>query len=136
VIDRRVGVLFGVFVLLLLVALARAGYLGLYRSGALRAAATSQQVQTTLVPAVRGEITDRNGVVFALSEPADNIVADPELITKTYKDPQAVADKLAPLLGTSTRARCSAGLARATTVTASNTSSTVSSPVSPASEIP
>src|SRR6202034_3578258 len=35
------------------------------------------------------------------SEPADEIVADPLLINKTYKDSQAVADKLAPLLGIS-----------------------------------
>jgi cell division protein FtsI (penicillin-binding protein 3) len=55
----------------------------------------------TYPPAVRGEITDRNGVVFALSVPADEIVADPIQINKTYKDPQAVADKLAPLLGIS-----------------------------------
>jgi cell division protein FtsI (penicillin-binding protein 3) len=101
VIDRRVGLLFGAFALLLVIALARAGYLGLFRSSALRAAATSQQVLTTPVPAVRGEITDRNGVVFALSQPADEIVADPVLINKTYKDPQAVADKLAPLIGLS-----------------------------------
>jgi cell division protein FtsI/penicillin-binding protein 2 len=93
--------LFGVFAVLLVVALGRASYLGLFRSSALRAAATSQQVEKTVVPAVRGEITDRNGVVFALSEPADEIVADPLLINKTYKHPQAVADKLAPLLGIS-----------------------------------
>ncbi|HEX3801649.1 MAG TPA: penicillin-binding protein 2 [Solirubrobacteraceae bacterium] len=99
VIDRRVGVLFGVFVLLLLVAVARSGYLGLFRGSALRQAANDQQVQTTPIPAVRGEITDRDGVVLALSEPADEIIADPLLIDRTYKDPQAKAAQLAPLLG-------------------------------------
>ena len=51
IIDRRVGLLFGVFVLLLLVAVARAGYLGLFRGSALRAAATSQQVRRAPIPA-------------------------------------------------------------------------------------
>ena len=99
VIDRRVGVLFGVFVLLLVIAVARAGYLGLFRGAALSAAANDQQVQTTPIPAPRGEITDRNGVAFALSEPAEQIIADPYLIVQTYKRPQTVAAKLAPLVG-------------------------------------
>ncbi len=98
-IDRRVGLLFGVFLLLLVLAIARAGYLGLLRGGALSAAANDQQVQTTPIPAPRGEITDRNGVPFALSEPAEEIIADPYLIVQTYQRPQAVAAKLAPLLG-------------------------------------
>jgi cell division protein FtsI/penicillin-binding protein 2 len=98
IIDRRVGLLFGVFLLLLLVAVARAGYLGLFRGSALSKAANDQQVQKAPIPAPRGEITDRNGVVLALSQPADTIIADPILITKTYKHPQTVADKLAPLL--------------------------------------
>ena len=100
-IDRRVGLMFGVFLLLLLVGILRAGYLGTIRSGALRTAANSQQVQNVVVPAVRGEITDRNGVVYAISEPSDSVYVDPILINKTYSDPQVVADKLAPLLGLS-----------------------------------
>ncbi len=98
-IDRRVGLMFGVFLLLLAVAVLRAGYLGTIRSGALRSAANDQQVQSTPVPAARGEITDRNGVIYAISEPKDEIVADPYLINRTYSDPQKVADRLAPLLG-------------------------------------
>ena len=101
IIDRRVGLLFGVFMVLLLVAVARAGYLGLFRGSALSQAANAQQVQTAPIPAPRGEITDRNDVVLALSQPADVIYANPILITRTYKHPQTVADKLAPLLGIS-----------------------------------
>ncbi len=100
-IDRRVGLMFGVFVLLLLIGVLRAGYLGTIRSGALRKAANDQQVQNVTVPAVRGEITDRNGVVYAISEPSDSIYVDPILINKTYSDPQVVANKLAPLLSLS-----------------------------------
>ena len=100
-IDRRVGLMFGVFLLLLLVGVLRAGYLGTIRAGSLRQAASSEQVQNVAVPAVRGEITDRNGVVYAISEPSDSVYVDPILINKTYGDPQVVADKLAPLLGLS-----------------------------------
>ena len=93
-----------IFALLLLVGALRAGYLGTVRSSALRQAAIDQQVRTAVVPAVRGEITDRNGVVYAISVPSDAIYADPILINKTYKDPGLVAAKLAPLIGLS-RAR-------------------------------
>ena len=39
--------------------------------------APSQQVQRVPEPAVRGTITDRSGVVYALSEAADAVDADP-----------------------------------------------------------
>ena len=94
-IDSRVGLAFGVFILLLAVAVGRAFYLGTFRSGALQAAASSEHIQTVPIPALRGEITDRSGVVLALSEQADEVIADPYLI----KQPQQAAKELAPLLG-------------------------------------
>jgi cell division protein FtsI/penicillin-binding protein 2 len=98
-IDRRVGLLFGLFLLLLAVALGRAVYLGTLRSGALKADAAVEHVDTVAIPAVRGEITDRSGVVLALSEAVDSVVADPDLI----KHPERDAAALAPLLGETTR---------------------------------
>jgi len=103
VIDRRVGLLFGAFLLLLLVGLLRTSYLGLFRSGALRAAAAGEHVDSVTIPAVRGTITDRNGTVLALSESAANIIGDPLLIAHpptgtTRVAAQTIADKLAPLL--------------------------------------
>ena len=100
-IDRRVGLMFGVFLLLLLIGVVRAGYLGTIKSASLRAAANHQQVQSVPVPAPRGVIADRNGVVYAISEPSDTIDVDPKLINKTYADPQIVAGKLAPMVGLS-----------------------------------
>ena len=47
------------------------------------------------MPAERGTITDRNGVALAISEPAQELTADPYLI----KQPLAAAHELAPLLG-------------------------------------
>jgi cell division protein FtsI (penicillin-binding protein 3) len=95
VVQRRVGLLFGLFFLLLLVAGARALYLGGPHSAALRRAARTQQLTTEVVPAERGTITDRNGVALAISEPAQDLNADPYLI----KRPLATAQRLAPLLG-------------------------------------
>jgi cell division protein FtsI (penicillin-binding protein 3) len=100
-IDRRVGLMFGVFLLLLLVGVVRAAYLGTIRSSALRNAADKQQVQTVRVTAPRGVIADRNGVVYAISEPSDTIDIDPKVVNKTYSDPQIVANKLAPAIGLS-----------------------------------
>jgi cell division protein FtsI/penicillin-binding protein 2 len=94
-IDRRIGFLFAGFVVLLAIAVARASYLGLFRADSLQQAAALQQVRTVTVPAERGSITDRNGVQLALSESADEVIANPYLI----KDPQTLAGRLAPLLG-------------------------------------
>lgn len=94
-VQRRVGYLFACFFFLLLAAGARALYLGGPHSGALRRAAQTQQVTDEVVPAERGTITDRNGVTLAISEPAEQIVADPYLI----HDPLYAAQRIAPLLG-------------------------------------
>jgi cell division protein FtsI (penicillin-binding protein 3) len=96
-VQRRVGLLFGLFVVLLLVAGTRALYLGGPHSGVLRRAAQTQQLTDEVVPAQRGTITDRNGVALAISEPAQQLSADPYLI----KEPLAAAQQLAPLLGLS-----------------------------------
>jgi cell division protein FtsI (penicillin-binding protein 3) len=95
VVQRRVGLLFGLFFVLLLLAGARALYLGGPHSGALRRAARTQQLTTALVPAERGTIADRNGVALAISEPALELSADPYLV----KQPLSVSQRLAPLLG-------------------------------------
>jgi cell division protein FtsI/penicillin-binding protein 2 len=96
-VQRRVGLLFGLFVVLLLIAGARALYLGGPHSGVLRRAAQTQQLTDEVVPAQRGTITDRNGVALAISEPAQQLSADPYLI----KQPLAAEAQLAPLLGLS-----------------------------------
>jgi len=92
--DRRIGLLFAVFLCLLGAGFARALYLGTIKGSSLAKAATTQQVADDVVPARRGAITDRNGVELAVSEPASDISANPMLI----KDPVKVAAKIAPLL--------------------------------------
>jgi cell division protein FtsI (penicillin-binding protein 3) len=95
VIDRRIGILFIVFVALLGLALARAAYLGSVQAGSLERAAATQQVSNVTVPAPRGAITDRDGAELALSESADDIVADPYLI----KNAVSASAELSSLLG-------------------------------------
>jgi cell division protein FtsI (penicillin-binding protein 3) len=94
-VERRVGAIFGLFFVLLVVAAGRTVYLGVLRSGTLRKAASDQQLTYETVTAPRGTITDRNGVDLAVSEPTQDISADPYLIEKPLED----AHLLAPLLG-------------------------------------
>ncbi len=96
-IDRRVGLLFAVFIALLAVALARALYLGTIKASALRRAAFSQQIDVQPVPAQRGLITDSSGTPLALSQDTEDLIADPYLINQ-QGDGDQIADRLAPLL--------------------------------------
>jgi len=95
VVQRRIGAIFGLFFLLLVLAAGRTLYLGVVHGATLRRAASDQQLTYETVTAQRGAITDRNGVDLAVSEPAQDISADPYLL----KDPLAAAQQLAPLLG-------------------------------------
>src|SRR5215218_11467569 len=95
-IERRIGLLFAVFLGLLALAGVRAGWLGVVRADALRKAAATQQEAQVKVPAERGAITDRNGIELAVSQPATTVAATPYLV----KDPARVAAKLARPLRT------------------------------------
>ena len=83
--------------LLVVLAGARAIQVGVVNASSLRAHASTQQSKTYDVPAPRGDITDRNGVELAVSQPAVNVIADPMII----KNPNKVAEQLAPLIGRS-----------------------------------
>lgn len=93
--DRRIGLLFGLFLVLLLLAVGRATWLTTVKAADLKSRALSQQVEEIDVPASRGSILDRNGLQLAVSEEAVTVFANPFLI----KNPAKTATKLAPLLG-------------------------------------
>ncbi|MDQ6811819.1 MAG: penicillin-binding protein 2 [Actinomycetota bacterium] len=95
VVQRRIGAIFAVVFGLLVLAAGRTLYLSALHGGALRKAARTQQLTYEAVPAQRGAISDRSGIDLAVSEPAQDISADPYLI----KDPLGAAQRLAPLLG-------------------------------------
>jgi cell division protein FtsI/penicillin-binding protein 2 len=93
--ERRIGLLFAAFLVLLVLAAGRALFLSTIKGSSLASAAASQQVSSLELPARRGTIVDRHGVELAVSEPADDVSATPYLV----KDPVKTAAKLAPLLG-------------------------------------
>jgi cell division protein FtsI/penicillin-binding protein 2 len=93
-IERRIGLLFAVFLGLLLIGAAKAAWLGVVKASTLKHAASTQQESDITVPARRGAITDVHGTELAVSQPAVTIAATPYLV----KDPTTLAAKLADLL--------------------------------------
>lgn len=94
-IERRIGLLFALFVVLIVAAIGRAAWLGTVEAGSLRERAAGQQSEQLVVPARRGTISDRNGVELAVSEDAVAVVGNPMLI----KRPRRTAARLAPIIG-------------------------------------
>src|SRR3954451_9488042 len=96
-IDRRIGLLFASFLVLLCVAVGRAAWVQGIQGAGLSADAQSQQTETVPVPGLRGSILDRKGRQLAVSEDAVDVVATPYQV----KDPDRTAKQLAPVLHTS-----------------------------------
>src|SRR5690242_5752971 len=94
-VERRIGLLFALFLGLLILATFRAAWLGIVRGNSLKGRAVAQQVNEIAVPATRGTITDRNGLDLAVSEDAVTVFANPFLI----KNPTLVAQRAAPIVG-------------------------------------
>ena len=94
-VERRIGLLFALFLMALTIAALRATWLGTVKSGSLSERAVSQQIEDIADPARRGTIVDRNGVELAVSEDSMTVFAHPFLI----KDPVKTAAQLAPLVG-------------------------------------
>ena len=88
--ERRIGLLFAIFLALLLIAASRAAWLGAVKGDV---AAGGRQPRSrsrcSRCPAGRGAITDRNGIELAVSEPADDIAVTPYLIKKPMPSPGA-----------------------------------------------
>jgi cell division protein FtsI (penicillin-binding protein 3) len=93
-IERRIGLLFACFLLLLVVVIGRAAWVQGVQGGMLSADAQSQQTQTVTIPGRRGRILDRNRRELAVSEDAADVIATPYQV----KDPAQAARRLGPLL--------------------------------------
>jgi cell division protein FtsI/penicillin-binding protein 2 len=93
-IERRIGLLFALFVCAFALVIARAAWLQGVQGSEFRADAQSQQTETVVVPGSRGAILDRNGTDLAVSQDAATIIATPYQV----KDPERTADKLAEAL--------------------------------------
>lgn len=93
-VERRIGLLFGGFLLCFLVILVRAFWLQGVQGAQLASEATSQQTEVVTVPGLRGDLLDRRGNKLAASEDAVTIYATPYQV----KNPPQAAAKLAPIL--------------------------------------
>jgi len=93
-IDRRIGLLFASFLVLLAVAIARTVWVQGVEAGSLRADARSQHSETVPIAGQRGRILDRKGRELAVSEDAADVIATPYQVN----DPTETARRLAPLL--------------------------------------
>ena len=93
-VERRIGLLFAMFVLAFVVIVARAAWLQGVQGSSLSADAKGQQTETVEVPGSRGRILDRNGTDLAISEDAATIFATPYQV----KDPERTAERLAGVL--------------------------------------
>jgi len=89
----RIGVV--VMVVLLLVLATRLTQLQGFSAATYARQADRQRTQVINLPAVRGEITDRDGATLAQDIEARAVYADPTLV----HDPVATAAKLSPLIG-------------------------------------
>ena len=73
----------------------RLAVLQVRESGTYAELGSTQRVRTEPLPAVRGEILDRDGVPMALTLEGSDVYANPSLVT----DPRAEAAQIAPILG-------------------------------------
>ena len=111
-VERRIGLLFALFLALFAAIAFRAIWLGTVRAGPLSERASTQQVENIVVSARRGTIRDRRGLELAVSEDSTTVYANPFQITQ----PVRTANELAPLLGRSAEqllASCSPTATRA-----------------------
>jgi cell division protein FtsI (penicillin-binding protein 3) len=93
-IERRIGLLFGAFLLCFLLIVGRAFWLQGVQGSSLASQATYQQTDVVTVPGLRGDLLDRRGNKLAASEDAATIFATPYQV----KNPPAAAARLAPIL--------------------------------------
>jgi cell division protein FtsI (penicillin-binding protein 3) len=93
-IERRIGLLFGAFLLCFLVVVGRAFWLQGVQGSSLASQAAYQQTEVLTVPGLRGDLLDRRGNKLAASEDAATIYATPYQVP----NPPRAAERLAPIL--------------------------------------
>ena len=93
--KSRIGILVTVIFGVLIIFACQLVRIQIIQAGAYQEKAAYEMQSTRVIPAQRGEITDVNGVSFARSVSAINIVVDQTQIT----DPKRVAEFVSPILG-------------------------------------
>jgi cell division protein FtsI (penicillin-binding protein 3) len=95
--KSRIAILFTVILGVLTIFAGQLIRVQVIQASEYQAKAANEMQSTRVIPAPRGEITDVNGIAFARSVSAINIVVDQTQIT----DPARVATYVAPILGLS-----------------------------------
>ena len=93
-IERRIGLLFAIFLLCFGAVAARAFWLQGVQGAKLASEAISQQTQSVPLPSLRGSVLDRHGNELASSEDAATIFAVPAEVESLAR----TAEELAPIL--------------------------------------
>ena len=93
--KSRIGILVGFIFIVLVLFASQLIRIQVIQAADYQEKATTEMKSTRVIPAPRGEITDVNGISFAKSVSAINIVVDQTQIT----DPKRVADFVSPILG-------------------------------------
>lgn len=93
-IERRVGLLFALFMVAFLLVMGRAAWLQGFQGGELSANAESQQTTQVTVPGLRGSVLDRNGDPLAVSEEAATVFATPYQITRARQTAEELSELL------------------------------------------
>jgi cell division protein FtsI (penicillin-binding protein 3) len=96
---RRLVALLAVAMLAMVGIVVRLAVLQVRESGTYAELGSTQRVRTEPLPAVRGEILDRDGVPMALTLEGSDVYANPSLVT----DPLGEAEQIAPILGVPSR---------------------------------
>jgi cell division protein FtsW len=95
--DRRVGLIFATFLVMIGIAALRSVWVGTVEAGKLKAEANDQQVFTDYIPGRRGTILDRDGVPLAESGPAAEIAVVHDQVVDPRRTIAALRPILAPL---------------------------------------
>ncbi len=93
--KKRIRFITIVFLVVMSLYMARLVELQVVRGPELAANAQNSRLQTLVLPALRGNFTDSNGIPIATTVMARNVTVDPTLI----KDPAGTAAALSPILG-------------------------------------
>jgi stage V sporulation protein D (sporulation-specific penicillin-binding protein) len=97
--KRRIIFLLSIFSLLLILLVIRVGWIQIVKGTEYKRLASEQQTRGSTINSTRGVISDRNGKALALSQKVNTIAITPYMVRKSSEKVNAIANKLAEILG-------------------------------------
>ncbi|MFA6522134.1 MAG: penicillin-binding protein 2 [Patescibacteria group bacterium] len=96
--PKRFRAIFLFTACLMLLLVGRAGYMQIARGGAYRALAEENRFRSYVIPAERGIITDRNGVILASNYPTFRLISSKELLPSDEGERLSIFQALSQIL--------------------------------------